>query len=627
MNAPSSSSAPNPLPAKRTRGQKLKFALQAIEVRLRFVGLLVAIGLLFAYWETLRNHWDKWTRPESATAALSAETEFFCPMHPDVIRDTLEPSGAIPKCPICSMPLSQRKKGEQASLPEGVLSRVQLSPDRVRMAGIETVAVSYQPLVKELRTVGYVTYDESRLSRIVTRVGGYVEKLHIDKTFATVSEGEKLAEIYSPDLYKVAQEIVLLKDGRLEHLLDTGRERLRLMGISDQDIEEILKSGKADSRLVIRAPRAGHIIRKEIVEGSSIKEGDVLFEVADLSSVWIEAEVYEKDISFLGHGQKIEARVEAYPGKVFEGTVSLIHPHLERATRTNRVRFELENAGHALRPGMYATVHIKTPVAELEAFAQKIRARRTQPSADDTTAYIAWQQKCPVTNLKLGSMGKPLPVKLASQTVFICCQGCENRLKESPEKYLAALAPPPEDEVLTIPQDAVIDTGSRQIVYVEREPGTFEGVEVVLGPRSGNFYPVLNGLAPGEKIAAAGAFLIDAETRLNPAAASAYFGASGGPQAGASSAVKQSSEPRKSKDLSAEELQEIAKLPPGDQKLARAQKLCPVTGEPLGSMGVPIKMMVKGRAVFLCCEGCRDAVNEDPDGILKKLKNPAATTI
>jgi Cu/Ag efflux protein CusF len=137
-----------------------------------------------------------------------------------------------------------------------------------------------------------------------------------------------------------------------------------------------------------------------------------------------------------------------------------------------------------------------------------------------------------VTNLKLGSMGKPLPVELGSETVFICCQGCEKRLKELPQKYLDMLAPPPEDEVLTIPQEAVIDTGSRQIVYVEREPGVFEGVKVVLGPRSGEHYPVLSGLIPGEKIAAAGAFLIDAETRLNPGAASSYFGATGGPQSG-----------------------------------------------------------------------------------------------
>lgn len=532
MNPSENSSLPEPKqnPPKPSRWRKVRFALLAIEVRLRFVGILVVIGLLFAYWDTLRNHWDKWTRPENAQAALAPDKEFFCPMHPQVVRDTLEPNGSIPKCPICSMPLSERKIGEKPKLPEGILSRVQFSPDRVQMAGIETVPVSYQPLIQEIRTVGYVTYDESRLSRIVTRVSGYIEKLHINKTFATVKEGEKLAEIYSPDLYKAAQEMVLLKEGQLQNLIETGRERLKLMGISDAEIDQILKSGKAESRLTIRSPQAGHIIRKEIVEGSSLKEGDLLFEVADLSVVWIEADVYEKDIPFLKEGQTIEAAVEAFPGKVFEGTVSLIHPHLERATRTNRVRFELENPKHELRPGMYAMVRIKTPVAELESFASQIAKRRMKPAADDPKALIAWQQKCPVTNLKLGSMGQPLSVKVASETVMICCPACKDRLKSSPQKYLDVLAPPPQDQVLTVPQNAVIDTGSRRIVYVEREPGMFEGVEVVLGPRSGEFYPVLSGLNPGEKIAAAGAFLIDAETRLNPAAASAYFGATGGPQ-------------------------------------------------------------------------------------------------
>src|SRR5688572_22866952 len=147
---------PKPSPAKPGRWRKVRFALQAIEVRLRFVGILVVIGLLFAYWDTLRNHWDKWTRPESIEAALAPDKEFFCPMHPQVVRDTLEPGGSVPKCPICSMPLSERKKGEKPKLPEGILSRVQLSPDRVQMAGIETVPVSYQPLEKEIRTVGYV---------------------------------------------------------------------------------------------------------------------------------------------------------------------------------------------------------------------------------------------------------------------------------------------------------------------------------------------------------------------------------------------------------------------------------------------------------------------------------------
>jgi Cu(I)/Ag(I) efflux system membrane fusion protein len=604
----------------------VKFAWRLVEVRLRFIGILVVIGLLFAYWDTLLNHWDKWTRPSTASVALDDDTEFFCPMDPQVVRDSLEPNGEIPKCPICGMPLSKRKKGEAPELPPGVVGRVQLSPERVQMAGIATVPVSYRPLQRELRTVGYVTYDESRLSQIVTRVSGYIEKLHVDRTFATVSAGEPLAEIYSPDLYKAAQELVLLSSNRVGNLLSDGREKLRLLGISDAEIDAILKSGRATPRLTIRSPQRGHVIRKSVVEGSSVQEGEVLFEVADLTSVWIEAEVYEKDISLLREGQLVETTVEAYPGRVFKGKVSLIHPHLERATRTNRVRFELENPNHELRPGMYATVRMTTPIAHLEPFASEIARRRQRPMTDDPESWIAWQQKCPVTNLKLGSMGPPQPIKLGSETVYLCCKACEGKIKTHAAQYLQELAPPPLDAVVAVPQESVIDTGSHKVVYVERESGLYEGVEVVLGPRSGEYYSVLSGLAPGERVAAAGAFLIDAETRLNPAAASTYFGASGQPHGGGTNYGVQRADDRpaapksKSKELSPEELDEISRLPLSDQALARKQRLCPISGEPLGSMGVPHKMMIDGQPLFLCCEGCESTVKDDPPAALGKLK-------
>ena len=144
-----------------------------------------------------------------AVKALPADQEFYCPMHPQVVRSSLEPNGDVPKCPICGMPLSIRKKGEAAPLPPGITGRVQLSPDRVQLAGVETLAIGYQPLVKQITTVGNVTYDESRLARVVSRVSGYIEKLYVDQTFMKVRQGDPLAEIYSPDLYNAAQELVL----------------------------------------------------------------------------------------------------------------------------------------------------------------------------------------------------------------------------------------------------------------------------------------------------------------------------------------------------------------------------------------------------------------------------------
>ena len=187
-------------------------------------------------------------------------------------------------------------------------------------------------------------------------------------------------------------------------------------------------------------------------------------------------------------------------------------------------------------------------------------------------------------------------------------------------------------EFLAAPERAVVDSGTKKIVYVEREPGLFEGVEVELGPRNGEYYPVLAGLNPGDKIAAAGGFLIDAETRLNPAAASAYFGASGGPQASASAAAPTATSPSKpdsgkaepaakgaAAPPTAEELKNIRKLPPEDQKVALAQRVCPITNKPLGAMGVPVKIMLKGQPVFLCCAGCVAKARKDPEGTLKKV--------
>jgi Cu(I)/Ag(I) efflux system membrane fusion protein len=125
---------------------------------------------------------------------------------------------------------------------------------------------------------------------------------------------------------------------------------------------------------------------------------------------------------------------------------------------------------------------------------------------------------CPVTKAKLGSMGEPIPVELASRKVWVCCAGCPDKLKADPEKYLARLEPKPADGILSVPESAVVDTGDRKLVYVETEPGVFEGKQVVLGARIGDRFPVIDGLSAGDKVAATGAFLIDAETRLNQGA-------------------------------------------------------------------------------------------------------------
>ncbi|MCL6504944.1 MAG: efflux RND transporter periplasmic adaptor subunit [Pirellulales bacterium] len=625
------------------------FVIKALEIRLRFIALLVGIGLTIAYWETLKNYWEKWARPDGGAAAgLSDGTEYYCPMHPSVVRSEADPGGTVPKCPICGMPLSKRKKGALPELPEGVISRVQFSPYRIQLAGIRTVRAELRPLVIELRTAGYVTLDERRRARLVVRAGGYVEKLYVNVPFAEVAAGQPLAEVYSPDLYLAAQELLLARRGSSTQLVEFSREKLRLLGVADEEIDAMLRTGQAAPRLVLRAPFGGHVFEKRVVEGDAVHEGQVLFEVADLSTVWIEADIYEKDLPLVRPGQTVLAMIEGYSGPPASGRVSLVHPHVQPATRSVRVRFELPNPNHALRPGMFATVLLQVPLQEVEPFRSRLAEARPRSLAGNTAgtataapgtgsragaasdpsgteALAAVQRVCPVTGLKLGSMGPPVKASYGSPTVFLCCAACQDDFASQPEYYLSRLTLVSEQGVLAVPETAVIDTGTQKVVYVEREPGLFEGVLVTVGPLAGGYYPVVEGLLPGDRVAATGAFLIDAETRLNPAAATAYFGASGGPSAGAAAVPAAAPAPSEgaqgSNGLPASKAQEnLAKLPRADRQRAMRQGTCPISGLALGTMGVPYKMNVQGRILYLCCQACEQQVNQDPQGVLERLQ-------
>lgn len=586
-----------PLDEQLTRRQKFRLVGLVILKRVRFIAVLAAVGVFIGYWDTVMNYWDKWTQPgRVASHELQPGHEFYCPMDPQVIRSTYEPNGDVPKCPICGMPLSERKKGEASKLLEGITGRVQLSPERIQLAGIKTETIQYRTVPKQTKTVGYVAFDESRLSRIVSRVEGYVEKLYVDKTFDVVHAGDPLAEIYSPELYSTAQELLLATRAvGAADLAAAARTKLMLLGVGQQEIDDIVASGKPSPRLVIRSPQTGYVVDKKIVVGASVEAKMTLFEVADLSTVWVEADVYEKDIQFLQVGQEVEATVAACPNRAFTGKLALIYPQLETTTRTNRIRLELDNAQHELRPGMFATVRINTPLESIEPYKSA--------AAKAGRVVLA------------GLSG----ADAAAQYDFLC-----------------------------VPERAIIDTGSKKVVYVEREPGMFEGVEVELGPRHDGYYPVIKGLSDGDEVAAAGGFLIDAETRLNPAAASTYFGASGGPQsngrpitppvpsqrqgeqAPADQGKPDSDRPKmEPKPIVAvvspddEDLKNIEELPEADRQLALAQGTCPVTGAALGSMGVPVKITLRGQPVFLCCKGCIGKAKRSPDEMLKKVADAA----
>lgn len=543
--------------------------------RLRFIGILAVIGLVITQWDTLLAYYDRFTRPTGeAQATSSSDIEFFCPMHPAVIRDN-----AKEKCPICFMPLSKRKKGSGKSepLPAGIVNRVQLSPYRVVLAGVQTWPVEYQSLTKEINAIGYVEFNERGQRTVSARVKGRLDRLFVNETGRMVAEGDALASLYSPELVVTVQNLVDAQRTGNQELLASARTRLERLGIADDQINEVLAATQTNTHLTIRSPISGHVIRKHVREGQYVDEGTPLYDLADLSTVWIQAQVYEDDLVFLPLDQNtrtissaaedlaVVATTRSLPDEVFSGRLAFVYPHVDQSTRTVSVRFEVDNPGHRLRPGSTANVKLSVPPKHLRMLI---------------AAAIEPEQHA------LLDQGK----------------------------------------VLAILESAVIDTGSQTIAYRETSPGVFEGVLVKLGPRmtgpdQSAFFPVLRGLKQGDKIVASGSFLIDAETRLNPAAGSIYFGGSGGAKSGSTVSTVRPSTPE---DPDAQVEAALAALSPEDRRLAEAQKFCPVLPDNLlGSMGTPVKLIVDGKPVFVCCSGCKAGALANPAATLAKLERAA----
>jgi Cu(I)/Ag(I) efflux system membrane fusion protein len=366
---------------------------------------------------------------------------YTCPMHPFIIKDK---PGA---CPICGMTLVKKVEGTQASGKElDMLGHVSLSPTQMVMANVATTEAKAMPLNKEINAVGIVQYDQARQAKVTAWVAGRIDKLHVNSVGSYVSKGKPVAEIYSPDLVSAQQEYLLALKSREqfknspiqsisqggEGLVASARQRLKLMGVKDEQIAGLEKSGQPNIRLPIYTPLSGVVIEKVVQEGQYVNVGDTLFNIADLSHVWVEVEVYENEFPNIKIGQTADLVSQSYPGTTFRGRVAFIYPFLDPKTRTVKARVELPNPGLKLKPDMFVNASIKVP---------------------------------------LGSS-------------------------------------------MVVPASAVMDTGQRQVVWVEMKPGMFEPRDVKVGSRVGDDIQILSGLKAGEKVASSGGYLIDSEAQL-----------------------------------------------------------------------------------------------------------------
>jgi Cu(I)/Ag(I) efflux system membrane fusion protein len=387
-------------------------------------------------------------RKGAEPAAPAAATRYQCPMHPTVVRD------APGSCPICGMDLvpidPAAAPAEDAS---GVAGRagVTIGAEKRQLLGIRSEEIHHGPLERELRTVGRVAVDERRLHHIHTKYEGYVEHLHVDFTGKYVERGDHLLSIYSPELVATQQEYLLAWNARRQmeksgipavaqgslDLLDAARQRLLLWDIRAEDIEALERSGKVERTVDLHSEVSGYVVQKQAFHGMRVTPADTLFDIADLSHVWVLADVYESDLPLVRIGMAGEVTVPYLPGRSWRGPVTYVNPTVEEKTRTIKVRIELRNEGLQLKPDMFADVRLRA---------------------------------------ELGTG-------------------------------------------LSVPESAVIDSGGRKLVFVDRGEGRFEPREVQLGVRVGSFFQVLAGLEDGERVVTSANFLLDSESSLRSALA------------------------------------------------------------------------------------------------------------
>jgi len=419
-----------------------------------------------------------------------------CSMHPQIRRP--KPG----KCPICGVNLIPANDSESPSM--AGMRQLTVTPEAAKLMEIQTSPVERRYVEAVTRMVGKVEYDETRLGYITSWVGGRLDRLYVDYTGVTVKKGDHMVELYSPELLSAQEELIqaiqavkeLEKSGvgivreTAAATVIASREKLRLWGLTQDQIKQIEVRGTPSDHVIIQSPMGGIVIHKNAQEGMYVQTGTRIYTIADLTHLWVMLDAYESDLAWLRYGQPVRFSTEAYPGDVFTGTVAFIDPVLDDKRRTVKVRVNVNNTDGRLKPGMFIRGTVQAQVA---------RGGRVM----DTALAGKW----------IGPM-HPEIVKDEPGN----CDVCGMPLVRAEE--LGYVSPQEEESAkpLVVPASAVLVTGTRAIVYV-KVPGadkpTFEGREIVLGLRAGDYYIVRSNLKEGDEVVTRGNFKIDSALQLS----------------------------------------------------------------------------------------------------------------
>lgn len=409
--------------------------------------VLLVIVTAGSYWLGQRSHEPA---SQATTTALSTEKprKLLYYRNPMGLADT----SPVPKKDPMGMDYVAVYAGEDdqgSSATSADPNQIRISTEKIQKLGVRTEPASARMLGKTVRVAARVEPDEGRIYAVVAKFEGYVDRLHVSVTGQAVSKGQALFEAYSPEMVSAQREYVIAAQGMqslrdagadaqvgMRQLAESGLARLRNWDLSPSQLAALVHTGQAQRTISFLSPVSGVVTEKKALQGMRFMPGDALYQVTDLSSVWVIADVFEQDIGLVTVGANAKVTFTAYPNKVFEGRVTYVYPTLKAETRTVPVRVELTNPHQMLKPAMFAQVELQ--------------------------------------------VGDKTPV-------------------------------------MTVPDSAVIDTGTRRLVLVQLQEGRFEPREITVGRRGENFIEVVTGLREGEMVVVAANFLIDSESNLKAA--------------------------------------------------------------------------------------------------------------